>query len=75
MLFYSEMESNVLLMQFPFPPGMEGDSKMVFYNLTHFLYYFAKIVSEEKETYDEKVYSYDSQHRNGPLPIGLRRHQ
>ncbi len=34
-------------MQFPFPPGMEGDSKMVFYNLTHFLYYFAKIVSEE----------------------------
>lgn len=47
MLFYSEMESNVLLMQFPFPPGMEGDSKMVFCNLTHFLYYFAKIVSEE----------------------------
>ena len=47
MLFYSEMESNVLLMQFPLPPGMEGDSKMVFYNLTHFLYYFAKIVSEE----------------------------
>lgn len=47
MLFYSEMESNVLLMQFPFLLGMEGDSKMVFYNLTHFLYYFAKIVSEE----------------------------
>ena len=47
MLFYSEMESNMPLMQFPFLSGMEGDSKMVFYNLTHFLYYFAKIVSEE----------------------------
>ena len=47
MLFYSEMESNVPLMQLPFPSGMEGDSKMVFYNLTHFLYYFAKIVSED----------------------------
>ena len=41
------MESNMPLMQFPFLSGMEGDSKMVFYNLTHFLYYFAKIVSED----------------------------